>query len=63
VVNASAHDTYCSFCRRQPCRCDADAGDERHDADAGELLDVGRVLRAYDARERREYRLQPMTVE
>jgi hypothetical protein len=63
-MNAIGHDTFCSFCRRQPCRCDADAGDERRDEDCdGELLNVYAALRRHDVRERREYRLRPMTPE
>jgi hypothetical protein len=56
-----AHDTYCSFCRRQPCRCDVDAGDERADeGDAGDLeIDVYAVLRRDEARDRAGHWLRP----
>lgn len=56
-----AHDTYCSFCARQPCRCDVDAGDEHVVDDAGELLDVYAYLRAAERRDRAEGWLRPMT--
>lgn len=49
----------CIHCRRAPCVCDRDAGDERADNDVDDELDVYAHLRSCEAQDRAEYWLRP----
>jgi hypothetical protein len=49
----------CAYCRRAPCVCDVDAGDESPEQDDGDELDVYADLRRREALDRAEYWLRP----
>jgi hypothetical protein len=49
----------CAYCRRAPCVCDRDAGDEHAAADVDDELDVYAELRRREALDRAEYWLRP----